>query len=293
MGHFTSKNLVIAVGSKNPVKINAAKLAFSRVFSKNTIKTIGYAVESGVAPQPMSDEETMLGAANRAMRAAQQNPYAAYHVGFEGGIATSGGHWFIRAWVAILGKDGKFHYGSTQSFALPQKIVWQIQQGKELGEIIDALFDRTKIGTEEGYFGIMTNNLITRTDAYRDACIVALIQTLHPDLFVVKSLEEHYPQGCICENFAEGLIANDCHKHNENPLHFDGDGTQSECDCDEWQKQNTPPDEVLRCDMCQSIAVWVRSTQFSGDHLFCDTCARKEENFGERDSSYFFWEKIK
>lgn len=286
-----SKNIVVAVGSKNPVKISAAKLAFAKVFYNTAVTAVGYDVDSGVASQPINDETIMRGACNRAMRVAKQNPQADYHVGFEGGIVTSGGLWFVRAWVAILGDNGVFHYGSTQSFALPQKMALQIQQGKTLEEIVDDLFGRTKSATREGYFGIMTDGAITRTDAYRDACIVALIQTLHPEPFVIRSLEEHYSQDCLCEDFAHGLVANDCHKHNESPLHFDLDGCASPCDCDEWQKKNALS-SVHLCDLCANAASWVRSTQFSGDHYFCDSCAQKEENFGQENPSYFFWEKL-
>lgn len=43
---------------------------------------------------------------------------------------------------------------------------------------------------------------------------------------------------------------------------------------------------------CAKPATWVRSTQFSGDHPFCDACAQKENDFGQSDPSYFVWEKI-
>ncbi len=42
---------------------------------------------------------------------------------------------------------------------------------------------------------------------------------------------------------------------------------------------------------CDKPARWIRHTQFSGDHPFCGTCARKEKGFGISDS-YQDWEKI-
>ena len=38
-------------------------------------------------------------------------------------------------------------------------------------------------------------------------------------------------------------------------------------------------------------AVWVRSTQFSGQHYFCDECARKEKDFGKLVDDCF-WKKV-
>lgn len=43
---------------------------------------------------------------------------------------------------------------------------------------------------------------------------------------------------------------------------------------------------------CNSEAKWLRSTQFSGDHPFCEKHAKEEEDFGET-SSYVSWAKIK
>lgn len=48
---------------------------------------------------------------------------------------------------------------------------------------------------------------------------------------------------------------------------------------------------LICCD-CGQPAVWVRRTQFSGDHPFCDEHARKEKNFGKEDPSYFFWQEV-
>ena len=44
---------------------------------------------------------------------------------------------------------------------------------------------------------------------------------------------------------------------------------------------------------CKKSAVWVRCTQFAGDHYFCDEHAKKESDFAEKDDSYFFWRKVK
>jgi hypothetical protein len=46
------------------------------------------------------------------------------------------------------------------------------------------------------------------------------------------------------------------------------------------------------CVMCPKPVVWVRCTQFAGDHPFCEECAKKEEDFGEDDPSYFYWVKV-
>ena len=62
--------LTIAVGSKNPVKVEAARRAFAAAFADATLELFPYDVSSGVNDQPWSDSETREGAINRAHAAA-------------------------------------------------------------------------------------------------------------------------------------------------------------------------------------------------------------------------------
>jgi endogenous inhibitor of DNA gyrase (YacG/DUF329 family) len=45
------------------------------------------------------------------------------------------------------------------------------------------------------------------------------------------------------------------------------------------------------CIMCGKPADWIRSTQFAGDHPFCEQHAKKEDDFGVNDS-YEYWYNI-
>ncbi len=49
--------------------------------------------------------------------------------------------------------------------------------------------------------------------------------------------------------------------------------------------------EKLTCLECGNSAEWVRYTQFSGNHPYCEACAKKEEDFPEGDGSYSDWGK--
>lgn len=44
--------------------------------------------------------------------------------------------------------------------------------------------------------------------------------------------------------------------------------------------------------VCKNSITWIRHTQFAGDHYFCTQHAKQEKNFGQEDSSYFYWEKL-
>ncbi len=77
----------IIVASKNPVKINATKVAFEKVFPQETFEVIGMQVPSFVSDQPMSDEETLEGAINRAENV--KLAYNFYQTSASGGFSRS------------------------------------------------------------------------------------------------------------------------------------------------------------------------------------------------------------
>lgn len=50
--------------------------------------------------------------------------------------------------------------------------------------------------------------------------------------------------------------------------------------------------EKEQCLVCGQPAEWVRSTQFAGDHPYCEHHAKKEDDFEEEGDSYSYWYKI-
>lgn len=172
----------IAVGSQNPVKINAVKRAFKLVWPKNKFEVIGVKVPSGVSDQPMSDKESIKGAKARAIRSMKEIK-ADFGVGLEGGLQSIGKLWFDCGWAVVIDRHGKEGIGSSARMLTPEKIMKLIRKGKELGEANDILF-KTKFSKQaQGHFGLMTNSIVTRTDAYVDSFVFALSRFLHPKLF--------------------------------------------------------------------------------------------------------------
>ena len=47
----------------------------------------------------------------------------------------------------------------------------------------------------------------------------------------------------------------------------------------------------MNCVICDKPATWVRSTQFAGDHPYCDLHAKQESDFNENDS-YTYWKQM-
>jgi hypothetical protein len=47
-----------------------------------------------------------------------------------------------------------------------------------------------------------------------------------------------------------------------------------------------------KCIECEKPATWVRSTQFAGDHPYCEEHAQLESDFNDNDS-YTYWKELK
>ncbi len=172
----------IIVASHNPVKIRATLEGFQTMFPSEMFEIAGVNVPSGVRDQPLSDQETLQGALQRAEGAFQCEQGADYWVGIEGGIEEIQGEMEVFAWAvvkssAILGK------GKTGTFFLPQAVVKLVKEGKELGEADDIVFKRHNSKQENGAVGILTDNVIDRTGFYKVAVLLALIPFKHPELY--------------------------------------------------------------------------------------------------------------
>ena len=172
----------IIVASTNPVKINATSEAFKSVFPDQEFEVKGLSAASEVADQPMSENETFTGAINRAVNVSTQED-ADYWVGIEGGIEVRGDDMEAFAWVVIKSANRKIGKGRTGTFIVPKKMQILIEQGKELGEAVDLVFQGSNLKQKEGTIGKLTGNAITRTSYYKDAVVFALVPFLHPELY--------------------------------------------------------------------------------------------------------------
>lgn len=172
----------VVIASTNPVKIEATKRAFHRLFPDQTWRFEGVDVLSGVNDQPMSDAETLTGAKNRVKVAARQRPRADYWVGIEGGSQARGDDIVTFAWIVVK-HHNQISRARTSEFFQPDQIKILMRQGLELKRAADKIFNTTDSGKKTGAIGLLTNNAVTRTDFYEQAVILALVRFLKPELY--------------------------------------------------------------------------------------------------------------
>ncbi len=170
----------IAVGSVNPVKITAVQHAVASIWPGATLRGVG--VPSGVSRMPMSNEETLQGARNRA-QAALIALDADLGVGLEGGVCEEATGLLLMAWVVVVDGNGRAGAGNSARIPLPPVIARRVSEGEELGSLLDRMLHTENINQKEGVMGILTAGLVPRGAALSTAVAFALAPFLVPELY--------------------------------------------------------------------------------------------------------------
>ncbi len=170
----------IAIGTTNPAKLVAVEGAIKHIWPQ--ARTVGTAVDSGVRAQPLSDEEAITGATNRAQRALA-SVAADLGIGIEGNTVELAQGMFSTAWVVVVDRAGVIGLGSSGRFLLPSTVAQAVRQGGELGPLMDELTGEHNTKHKQGAVGILTNNLITRSAAPETAVIFALTRFINPGYY--------------------------------------------------------------------------------------------------------------
>ena len=168
----------VIVASANPAKIRAVEQALQQIWPEQAIACSGQRTESGVAAQPMTSEETLQGALNRLENLRLAQPEADYYVAIEAGL--DGDCSF--AWVTVQHQT-KVSKTRSASLPIPPQALKAMQQGEELGDVMDRMFAQTNVKQQGGAIAMLTNHLLTRSGVYQQAIILAMIPFIKPELF--------------------------------------------------------------------------------------------------------------
>lgn len=173
----------VLVGSKNRVKVEAAKEAFMNYFED--IDSAGISVESNVPDQPVN-EDIYKGARNRVDNlikyAKENNLDVDYFAAIESGITNGLGKWMIINVAVIKDKNGFETYGSSAGFPVPEKYVDRIIK-EDLGTVMDDIFKEDDLRTKQGGIGLLTREKIDRKNLSKDAFIMALTEIINGDIW--------------------------------------------------------------------------------------------------------------
>jgi inosine/xanthosine triphosphatase len=160
------------VGSTNPVKVASIEKVAAEHWPTAIVS--GYEVPSGVSAQPGTDEETRLGAENRAKAALQKGlselsdlaGVRCVGVGLEGGIFAQKGEMWSTVWCAVVDQAGNIFVSNGARLRVPDSIANRIRSGEEMGHAVQNLTGITNIKQKHGMVGVITNNFVDRTSEY-------------------------------------------------------------------------------------------------------------------------------
>lgn len=206
--------ITIAVGSKRGPKLNAVNEALQTLSSVLAIdaqfEVIGVEVDSGVSHTPASREELMLGARLRAeglIKLARANSSDwQYFIGLEGGLDVihedaspdlmlrhsalkQNGHRrvFLEGWAYVSDGD-KGHYGRSGGIEIPEALAHEVLDcGVELSVAMDRFAGTVGIRDAGGAWGILSNNFISRQEAFRVAVITAFAPFYNAKMYAAKA----------------------------------------------------------------------------------------------------------
>ena len=159
----------IAVGSANPVKVEAVRNVMERIFGQ--VRIFAYDVPSGVPEQPFGDQ-TQEGAKNRAKAALHDH---ALSVGIEAGVFEMFDTLYDFQYCAILDREGRYTIGTGSGFRYPDSVVELVRKGKTVGEAMKIVYGETNAGKTMGAIGILSKGLLDRRSLTEQSVLAAMI----------------------------------------------------------------------------------------------------------------------
>lgn len=182
--------MIIAIGSTNPIKIMAFDEVIKQYVLLKSARIHPISVSSEVADQPLSLNETVRGAKNRARNAFNGCTGCLFSIGIESGLmeVSESKTGFMEFCVCCVYNGQDYYFGQSCAFELPLAIVnLMLKEKKELGEacFLAGYTNNPKLGAAEGLISILTNGRINRKEYTKQAIITALIQIEKTELFQV------------------------------------------------------------------------------------------------------------
>ncbi len=170
----------INVGTTNYVKLDAVKKAFSHYF--DNLKIIPASASSGVREQPISMQETIEGAKNRAKNSFKD---CALSVGIEAGLIECPGSssGYINTPIIAIYDGKEFFIGGSPLLELPKEITKSMLNGSELGHIFDKITEVKHNKQKQGAVGFLTRAVLPRSKALEQGIIMALCPLLNKELY--------------------------------------------------------------------------------------------------------------
>lgn len=147
----------IAIGSTNPIKIQAVKNALNN----EDIRVVSCSALSKVRPQPLSNEETLQGAINRAKDCLDKTK-STFAIGLEAGVVFLQNQVYLCHWGVIIDRNQNSYFTNGPLILLPTEFHKPLLDGQNLEDIMHHSTGIESLGAKEGAIGVFTQNRLNR-----------------------------------------------------------------------------------------------------------------------------------
>jgi inosine/xanthosine triphosphatase len=184
--------MMISIGTKNKAKIQALQEVLRSMPYFKEFQMASFSVPSGIREQPLSLEETILGAKNRAYQAfLQSGSQADYSFGIESGLIEAIGTrtGFMNICACTIYNGVEYYTGLSSGFEVPSVVLKHVLEDKlDLTQacLASGISCNERIGEEEGLIGILTNRKVNRLEYTKESIHSALIQIMYENQFAVS-----------------------------------------------------------------------------------------------------------
>ncbi len=172
----------ITIGTDNPTKVAALTEVLQEYSVFADLNVVGCSVPSGVIDQPLTLDETMLGAENRARRCYTAD--CRFSVGIESGFLEAararGG--LMEVTICAIYDGEKIYHGFSSCFNCPDDIMAHLRQGRNLNDAayLAGYTPNKEIGKSgDGVISLLTRGRVTRKEYTKQALRMALIHVEH------------------------------------------------------------------------------------------------------------------
>ncbi len=171
--------MIVLIGSKNKIKIEAAKEALKNYF--DDFKIIGVDAKSNVNDNPV-DKDVYNGAKNRLKNLkiyADKNKIDVdLYMSVEAGMINLYDNSIFIHIVFIEDKFNNLSFATSSSFPIPINLNDKVSKFG-LSKILNSTFNLTDSDHFEGSVNYLTKNILTRKDIIKDAFIMALTKYIN------------------------------------------------------------------------------------------------------------------
>lgn len=183
-----SAEMVIAIGTTNEAKVLAVKEVVQGSDRFSNVKMMEFSVGSDVSEQPISLEETIRGAKNRARNAFNKCDECDLGFGIESGLmeASETASGYVHVSVCAIYDGQNYYTGLSTGFELPPKILELILTKKmDLSRacLHSGISNNKRIGSTEGLIGILTKGKVCRKEYSKQCVATAILQLENADLY--------------------------------------------------------------------------------------------------------------